>query len=79
MAELTDSTSVKRDVVGPTRVRVGIKFLKNLGNFENVTLDFEIDAEVMPGETTDAALDRVYDKANEHLGKRLRELLADHK
>lgn len=77
MAELQDSTDVRKTGT-PTRVRVGIKFLKNLGNFENVTLDFEIDCDVLPNETTDAALDRVYDKASEHLGKRLRELLADH-
>jgi hypothetical protein len=75
MAEL----QVDRKVVGPTRVRVGIKFLKNLGNFENVTLDFEIEADVLENETTDGALDRVYEKASDHLGKRLREILADHR
>jgi hypothetical protein len=78
MAELQDSLDVRKEAT-PTRVRVGIKFLKNLGNFENVTLDFEIDCDVLPMETTDAALDRVYDKVEEHLGKRLRELLAAHK
>jgi hypothetical protein len=79
MAELTETGPKVTKIASPTRVRVGIKFLKNLGNFENVTLDFEIDCDVLPNETTDAALDRVYDKVNEHLGKRLRELLADHK
>jgi hypothetical protein len=75
MAEL----EVDRQVVGPTRVRVGVKFLKNLGNFENVTLDFEIEADTLPGENVDTALDRVYEKVSDHLGKRLREILADHK
>jgi hypothetical protein len=76
MAELTEAGPQVTKVATPTRVRVGIKFLKNLGNFENVTLDFEIDCDVMPGETTDAALDRVYAKVDEHLGKRLKEILS---
>jgi len=79
MAELRDSVDVTRDVVSETRVRVGIKFLKNLGNFENVTLDFEIEAPLLEGESVDAALDRVYIKCDEHLGKRLRDILADHR
>lgn len=76
MAEL-DKTEVNRDVISPTRVRVGIKFLKNLGNFENVTLDFEIETTTLPGEHVDDALDRAYAKCDEHLGKRLKAILAD--
>jgi len=79
MAELRDSVDVTREKVSPTRVRVGIKFLKNLGNFENVTLDFEIEAPLLEGESVDDALDRVYIKCDEHLGKRLRDILADHR
>lgn len=75
---MTSSPEVNQTIVSPTRVRVSIKFLKNLGNFENVTLDFEVETDVLPGETTDLALDRVYDKCSDHLGKRLREILADH-
>lgn len=76
MAEL-DKTDVTREVVSKTKVRVGIKFLKNLGNFENVTLDFEIETDVRPGEHVDEALDRAYAKCDEHLGKRLKAILAD--
>jgi hypothetical protein len=76
MAELQDSREIHRQIVSATRVRVGIKFLKNLGNFENVTLDFEIETTPLDGETTDAALDRVYEKCDAHLGKRLKEILA---
>jgi hypothetical protein len=78
VAEL-DKTDVNREVINPTRVRVGIKFLKNLGNFENVTLDFEIETTVRPGEHVDDALDRAYMKVDEHLGKRLKAILSDHR
>jgi hypothetical protein len=74
---MTEGPTVTRTTVGPTRVKVAIKFLKNLGNFENVTLDFEIETDQREGETIDAALDRAYSKCDEHLGKRLRAILAD--
>jgi hypothetical protein len=73
MSELEKPQSRKSST--PTRVKVSIKFLKNLGNFENVTLDFEIETDFNAGETVDSALDRAYAKCDEHLGKRMKEVL----
>lgn len=74
---MTDGPTVTKTVVTPTRVKVAIKFLKNLGNFENVTLDFEIETDQREGESIDEVLDRAYAKCDEHMGKRLKAILAD--
>lgn len=81
MAEL------QREIVGvpdstvtePLRGRVSIKFLKNLGNFENVTVEFELEDSRREGESADQLLDRLYEKADQHLGKRMREIVKDYR
>lgn len=61
----------------PPRVKVGIKFMKNLGNFENVTLDFSFEEDARVNETAEEAHARLWQLANETLANRLREILSD--
>lgn len=58
-----------------THVKVGLKYLKNLGNFENITIEVEIQDQVRHGETVDDALDRVFAKVEEQLAERTKQLL----
>jgi hypothetical protein len=60
-----------------SRVRVGVKFMKNLGNFENVTLDFAFEEDARTGETLEQAEERLWELANATLAKRLKEILSD--
>ena len=58
-------------------MRYGVSYLKNLGNFENVKIDVEIEDNVLPGEKVGEACDRVWAKVNAELSARIREVLAD--
>lgn len=44
-----------------SQVTVNVKTTINLGNFENVVLEFGVVAETQPGEKTPDAIDRIYD------------------
>lgn len=61
----------------PTRVRFAISYLKNLGNFENVKIDVEIEDNRLPGESVDQACQRVWSKVDEQLSKRIKQVIAD--
>lgn len=61
------------------RVRVGVKFMKNLGNFENVTIDVAVEEDAHPSETLEQAEARLWEFVNAQLGFRLAEVLADRK
>jgi hypothetical protein len=51
--------SVHKD---PTRVRVDLKFVKNLGNYESIHVDIGVEDFVRDiDDNTDSAVDRVYD------------------
>jgi hypothetical protein len=51
--------SVQKDL---TRVRVDLKFVKNLGNYESIHVDIGVEDFVRDiDDNTDSAVDRVYD------------------
>ena len=63
--------------MSPTRVKVGLKFVRNLGNYENIHVDLGVEDYVRPSETVVQAMDRVYDFVEEQLIRRVQEIEAD--
>lgn len=63
--------------MSPTRVRVGLKFVRNLGNYENIHVDLGVEDYVRHTETVAQAMDRVYDFVEEQLIRRVQEIEAD--
>jgi len=55
-----------------SEVTVNVKTTINLGNYENVTLEFGIVTENQPGESTGDAIDRVYDLVATRLAEKAR-------
>ena len=60
-----------------TRVKVGLKFVRNLGNYENIHVDLGVEDYVRGGETVAEAMDRVYEFVEEQLVQRVQEIEAD--
>jgi len=60
-----------------TRVKVGLKFVRNLGNYENIHVDLGVEDYVRNTETVSQAMDRVYDFVEEQLIRRVQEIEAD--
>jgi hypothetical protein len=60
-----------------TRVRVGLKFVKNLGNYESIHVDVGIEDYVREKETVDAAFERVYEYVEGKLVEKVREIEED--
>jgi len=60
-----------------TRVRVGLKFVKNLGNYESVHVDIGIEDYVRTHETVDSAVDRIYTFVENKLAEKVKEIEAD--
>lgn len=49
-------------VVDPTKVRVELKWVRNLGNYESIHIDIGVEDHVRDIDSnTDSAVDRVYD------------------
>ena len=63
--------------LNPTRVRVGLKFVRNLGNYENIHVDVGVEDNVRQGENVSQAMDRVYEFVEELLIQRVQEIEAD--
>lgn len=63
--------------VSPTRVKVGLKFVRNLGNYENIHVDLGVEDYVRNEETVAQAMDRVYNFVEEQLIQRVQEIEAD--
>jgi hypothetical protein len=61
----------------PTRVKVGLKFVRNLGNYESLHLEVGVDDYVRTGELVSDAMDRVYSFVEEQLVERMQEVEAD--
>jgi hypothetical protein len=61
----------------PTRVKVGLKFVRNLGNYESLHLEVGVDDYVRTGESVADAMDRVYSFVEEQLVERMQEVEAD--
>jgi hypothetical protein len=58
-------------------VRVNIGTTLNLGNFESLRIEVGISDDVRPGETFDAALNRVYDKVERYITTKVNEERAE--
>jgi hypothetical protein len=43
-----------------TTVRIGLKFVRNLGNYESIHIDVGVEDQVRQGENVDQAAERVY-------------------
>lgn len=63
--------------MNPTRVRVGLKFVRNLGNYESIHVDVGIEDYVRNEETVSQAMDRVYQFVETQLVERVQEIEAD--
>ena len=60
-----------------TRVRVSLKFVKNLGNYESIHVDVGIEDFVREKETVDSAFERVYAYVENKLVEKVRDIEAD--
>ena len=56
---------------------MGLKFLRNLGNYENIHVDLGVEDYVRGDETVSEAMDRVYTFVEEQLVRRVQEIEAD--
>lgn len=56
---------------------MGLKFVRNLGNYENIHVDVGVEDNVRQGENVYQAMDRVYDFVEEQLIQRVQEIEAD--
>lgn len=62
---------------GRTNVKVSLRFLRNLGNYETIAVEMGIEDWVRDGETASSAMDRVYDFVEEQLIRRVQDIEAD--
>lgn len=63
--------------LNPTRVKVGLRFLRNLGNYETIAIEVGIEDSVRNGENVSQAMDRVYSFVEEQLVQRVQDIEAD--
>lgn len=57
-----------------TTVRVGLKFVKNLGNYESLHVDIGVEDFVRQGETVNEATERVYKFVEDKLKEKVNEI-----
>ena len=60
-----------------TKVRVGLGYTLNLGNFQSLRIDLEITDNKRDGENTNEAFERVYAFVEEKLAEKVREASAE--
>lgn len=60
-----------------TNVKVSLRFLRNLGNYETIAVEIGTEDWVREGETASTAMDRVYEFVEEQLIKRVQEIESD--
>lgn len=58
----------------PTKVRWGLKFVKNLGNYESIHVDFGVEDVVRNGESVDEASERIYSFVEKKLVEKVQEI-----
>ena len=63
--------------MNPTRVRVGLKFVRNLGNYESIHIDLGVEDHVRGEETVNQAMDRVYKFVEEQLVQKVQDIEED--
>jgi hypothetical protein len=56
-----------------TRVRVGLGYTLNLGNFQSLRIDLEVTDSKREGENTGEAFERVYDFVENKLAEKVKE------
>ncbi len=56
---------------------MGLKFVRNLGNYESVHVDIGVEDYVRQNESVDSAVDRVYAFVEGKLAEKVREIEAD--
>ena len=56
---------------------MGLKFVRNLGNYESVHVDIGVEDYVRQNESVDSAVDRVYTFVEGKLAEKVREIEAD--
>ena len=56
---------------------MGLKFVRNLGNYENIHVDVGVEDNVRQGENVSQAMDRVYEFVEEQLIQRVQEIESD--
>lgn len=56
---------------------MGLKFVRNLGNYENIHVDVGVEDNVRQGENVSQAMDRVYEFVEDQLIQRVQEIEAD--
>ena len=56
-----------------TRVRVGLGYTLNLGNFQSLHIDLEVTDSKREGENTGEAFERVYDFVENKLAEKVKE------
>lgn len=56
---------------------MGLKFVRNLGNYESVHVDIGVEDYVRPNENVDSAVDRVYTFVEGKLAEKVKEIEAD--
>lgn len=56
---------------------MGLKFVRNLGNYENIHVDLGVEDYVRQSESVTDAMDRVYNFVEEQLIQRVQEIEAD--
>ena len=57
-----------------TTVKVGLKFVRNLGNYESLHVDIGVEDYVRPGESVDQATERVYKFVESKLKEKVNEI-----
>ena len=60
-----------------SQVTVNLGYTINIGNFENIKVDFGVTDEVQPKESTQEAIDRVYELVQENLFAKVDEVKTD--
>lgn len=60
-----------------TNVKVSLRFLRNLGNYETIAVELGVEDWVRDGETATTAMDRVYDFVESQLIEKVQDIEAD--
>lgn len=60
-----------------TNVRVALRFLRNLGNYETIAVELGVEDWVRDGETTAKAMDRVYNFVENQLIEKVQDIETD--
>lgn len=58
-------------------MKVGLRFLRNLGNYETIAVEVGIEDNVRSGENVTQAMDRVYNFVEEQLVTRVQDIESD--